>query len=324
MSPVRNVRCRVLQLTNIQEIIALIATCVDILDTTFTIIGKIKAALDSKKNGAKRLREIEVQVKITSQILEEVVKNNKNHHISPVINALELVRKKSAELEEAAQELSSSIEGGKLKAILNEFRGDSRIDKLEKLQNGLNMAQTSLITAMVASNKSGSDYSDINVSVVKQVDECFCKFPEVKLESNYPRQIINLLKQRGEPVEDGTICTVTTRDLENIVNNLPWADGKTIRIISDNKVEEFGLVSADVGREGEGRPHIDTVKAVGNKVSGAGYIVVGTLDYVTSMNMQATRMGYANLKDDKEFARNTVMNLVPGLAGLRPDSGPQR
>lgn len=234
---------------------------------------------------------------------------------------MKLLNDKAADLEKAARELTQTANAGKVKTFLDELiRGDSRIENFEKLQDDLSMAQTTLITALVASNNTNSAYSYINVEVVTEVDNCFSCLPEVNSEANYPKRILHLIKERGTPLGDGTICSVSTEDLEMLAQNLPWSQGKTVRIISDNKMKDFGLVTADVGKKGEGRPHVDTVIARNNEVFGNAYMIVGTIDYKSSMQMMTVRAGLDTLKGDKQVALNNLNQLVPGLAGPSPGS----
>lgn len=287
------------------------ASCGQILEGTFAIIDKIRAALDRNKKGAKVFSQIGIQVRITREILDRVVKDDQRPPVPAVSAAVKLVQQRAADLEGAAQELEKSLSAGKVKAFLDEFiRADTRIEKFDKMQTELSMAQTTLITSLVVFNDNGGK-SDINVSIVEKVHNCFDPVAEV----NYPERILSLISERGVPLDDGTICRVSTKDLEELMQNLPSSYGKVVRIISANKLRDFSFVTAEVGNEGEGIPHVDTVIAERNDLGGDAYMAAGPISYETSAKLQTIRMSLHTLREDRQASHQALANLVPGFAG---------
>lgn len=304
-----------LQLTIEQDVVTLIVTCGEMLAKTLAIIERITTAIDRNKNGAKHLREISIQIKITKQIVDGVVKENNKHHIPAVLDAVGLVKEKAGELEKAAQELSKTATAGKVRAFLEEFiRGDSQIEKFDKLQSELNMAQTTLITSLVVFNDSGT-HSDIDISVVEQVNSYFDQFPELKPEANYPKRMLDLIKLRGEPIDDGAFCRVRKDDLKNLMENLPCAEGKIVRIISENELNDFAFMTADVGNVGGGRPHVDTTVVKKNVLRDNSYLAGGPIDFEASVKMQAVRLAFQTKKGDEKFA-DQALKFIPGWSDL--------
>ncbi|KAK1703433.1 uncharacterized protein BDZ83DRAFT_758892 [Colletotrichum acutatum] len=300
------------------EIVGLVVACVEVLEATFETVQRITTALERikerNKNGFKTLDSVCAQVAITKQILKNIVQVDEEHHTPLVYASVELVKQKACNLKAAAEEFGSPAEN-KFKAFLNELiRGDARLKTFDRMQVDLIMAQSTLITSLVAHNYvqgTTEGTVDINISIVERVNNFF----KPDIEVNYARQILNLVGGHGEPIDDGIVCTVKAQDLEKLMQDvpqrLPGANGKIVRILNHNHVEDWGMVTVDIGSPGEGTPHVDSVTAEFNVVSGNGFCSAGPMSYNTASKTQALRASLKTVEGNQDAALKMLEATLP-------------
>lgn len=293
-----------------QDIIGLVASCGQILEGIINVIERSTNALDRARNGVKYLNGVCTQVKITMQILENIVKVENQLHGEHVSAAVSLVKLKATDLKQAVTELSKSQGDGGFKMFLKEFfLGDAKAQKFDRLQSELSQAQTTLITSLVAVRIDAKNIYYINLNIVNRVSQCFGQCEDV----NCARRIIHLLRDLGEPVSDDQVWwQVQQEDLEKILEQPLSSERTTIRVMRNNELRDFSLATADVGDPGEEAPHVDKVVAERNKLFDDAYMVAGPVSYETSTKLQTMRASLYVLKRDEKAARK-VLESMTGL-----------
>ncbi|KAJ8132160.1 hypothetical protein O1611_g1464 [Lasiodiplodia mahajangana] len=176
------------------ELIGLLSTCAELLSGIIKAIEKTTEAWDRTKNGKKYLDNVVIQVRITREILQNIVKVKKKKRGPEVYSAVELVHRAAKELGGAVDRLAKSYEEGSMKIFLDElFRGTAREKNFDKLQRDLYHAQTLLILALVASKVSNTNFFRINIKTMKQVKQCFVRCQGT--DSSPP--VVRLLEEKG-------------------------------------------------------------------------------------------------------------------------------
>ncbi|KAI0109122.1 hypothetical protein GGR51DRAFT_512807 [Nemania sp. FL0031] len=176
------------------ELIALLSTCFGLLSGIIKTIEKTTEAWDRTKNGKKYLDNVAIQVRITREILQRIVKAKKNKRGPEVYSAVEHVYNTAKELGTAIDKWAKSYEEGSMKVFLDElFCGNSRAKYLDKLQRDLYHAQTLLILALVASKVSNTTFFRINIKTINQIKQCF-----VRCQGNDSTPpIVQILEEKG-------------------------------------------------------------------------------------------------------------------------------
>ncbi|KXH52988.1 hypothetical protein CSAL01_12106 [Colletotrichum salicis] len=316
---------RTLSPAQMAEIVGLLVSCGNILELTIKIIQKTIGALDRTKSGAKLLESICTQVNITKKILEGVVRADSGLQNDVVYAAVELVKSKASNLQEASEDMSKHISDGKFKSFLNEFiRGDDRIEKFDKMQSELILAQTTLVTSLVVF-KDQVGNSDINMNVMEQIIFCFKDAPS----QNFTGLLIELIRKQGTPIGDGSFCRVKTEDLNALMWCLSLPEGQSVRVINRLEMDGHAFAMGDVGRKGERRPHIDRMEVNDSKLKGHSTLIAGSVDNATYEQMQELRAKLAQdaemlqgslaiIKDSKQ-GEKIAIDYIAGRFNLGPD-----
>ncbi|KAI0904699.1 hypothetical protein F4823DRAFT_614100 [Ustulina deusta] len=293
------------------ELVGLISASADILNGIVKVIDQATQAWDRTKNGKKYLDNVVIQVKITREILQKIVVGENNQHSSEVHQAVELVNNKAKELDTAVQSLTKSSEEGSMRVFLDEFfRGNARAKRFDKLQRDLYHAQTILITALVASKVNNTNFFHINIKTIDQVKECFVRCHGI----NCAPPIVQLLQEKGTPVGDGSeLWQVSAEDLEAFINEQQSSEPKTVRIMENNNLTDFSMMTAEVGAPGQAAPPVDEVWAVGNTLSGSAMVIAGPITYETSTQMQMVRASLDHVRQEPQLAFSILAQVMPGL-----------
>ncbi|RYC58659.1 hypothetical protein CHU98_g7556 [Xylaria longipes] len=234
-----------------KEIIGLIATCGSILAGVVTVIEHATQSWDRAKKGKKYLDNVVVQIKITRDILEKIVKVETDLQSPEVYSAVELVNQKAKELEIAVQSLTKSFGESNMKVFLDDLiRGNARAEEFDRLQRDLYQAQTILITSLVANKVNNTNVFIVNIKTIDQIKQCFT---EVEGVDTVP-PIVGTLKKKGIPIGDGAMWQINKEDLEALTQEAGSSDPRSIRVIANNTMSDFALATADIGAQGQAAP----------------------------------------------------------------------
>ncbi|KAJ3939217.1 uncharacterized protein N0V96_010662 [Colletotrichum fioriniae] len=302
--------------TREQEIVGLVAACGQILGAALQTIQQIANALERSKKGFKTLDSVCTHIAITQHILEDIEKVNEAYNGAGVCAAVKMVREAAYNLKVAAEAFGSPSEG-RFKTFLNELiRGEARLQRFDRLQVDLVLAQTTLITSLVANNHvrgkdKGKTY--ITIPILERVENLIGNDAKV----NFPSRIFNLLKNHGEAIGDGIICKVKTRDLEMLMQDfleeISNSGDMTVRVMNHNHVKDEGMMTADIGEPGGGIPQVSKVYAKFNVVSDNGFISAGPASFETVTGMKGVQSALKTLQGDKETAIKLLQSAIPGF-----------
>lgn len=293
------------------------ATCSTLLGGIITVINGSTKAWDRRKNGTKYFDDVCTQIEITKQILETVIKVETELHTEYIAKSVELIKLRAEDLKNAANQLAASKSGFGtflLHELIPEvLTGNAKAAKFDEKQRNFIAGHTILISSMLvcqvgSKHVAGTNTVQIDMNIVNRVNERFKQFEGLK----GGLRILDIINTRGTPVDEKFILwQIREEDLAELSKQLP---SEIVRIIRDNEVNEFGMVTADVGKPGEDAPHVDRVVAERNKVSGSGLLAAGPMAYDTMANLQGIRTAMpALVKERPEEAANMLKALIPGL-----------
>jgi hypothetical protein len=262
------------------------------------VIEQATKAWDRTKNGKRYLDGVVVQIKITRQILEQIVKVEPNLQRSDTVYiAVEFVNEKAKELDAAVKDMAKSSGVGSWRVFLIEFiRGDARVENFDRLQRDLCHAQSILITSLVANPVSNTNIYHVNINAVDRLMQCFIKWEGDECAP----PILQLIKERGTPVGDGSVWVISKEDLYAFNNESRSSAPKIERIIVGNELKDLALITGDVGKPGEAAPRVDIMRTEHNKLSGCAMVIGGPIAFEAYANTLTLRTALHTLQMDKE------------------------